>query len=72
MVVFASGVIPDFEDDRTQAASAPPDRAILLRIVILLINQVRLVKDLLRLFKADTVLSFDLTAFRWAVVEARI
>ena len=70
MVVFALGVMPDPEDDRAESAAAPSDRAKLLRVVTLPVNQVHLVEDLLRLFQADAVLSFDFPAFLRVEVEA--
>jgi hypothetical protein len=72
MVVFALGVIPDLEYDRTQHTTAPTDRTELFRIVVLLVHQVSLIKDLLRLFKANAVLSFDVTALPAIELAARI
>jgi hypothetical protein len=72
MVVLASGITPDLEDDGAERFSAPSDRTELLRIIVLLVNQVRLVKDLLRFFQADAVLSFDGSALRWIKIEAHI
>jgi hypothetical protein len=48
VIVFALGVIPDFEDDGTQQTATPTDCTELFRIVVLLVNQIGLLKDLLR------------------------
>jgi hypothetical protein len=44
MVVFAFRVIPDLEDHGTEAPAAPANCTELFRIVILLVNQVRLAR----------------------------
>jgi hypothetical protein len=49
VIVFSRRVIPDFEDDGTELATTPSDGTELFRIVVLLVNQIGLVKDLLRL-----------------------
>jgi hypothetical protein len=49
VIVFALGVIPNLEDDGTKQTTTPADGAKLFRIVVLLVNQISLVKDLLRL-----------------------
>ena len=72
MIIFALGVRPDFEDDGTQQSATPPDCTELFRIVILLVNQIRLVKDLLRLFQADAVFPLYITIFIVLKVKARI
>jgi hypothetical protein len=72
MAVFALGVFPHFENNGTQNTTAPTDCTELFRIVVLLVYQVSLIEDLLRLFEADAVLSFDVTAFPAVDVEARI
>jgi hypothetical protein len=72
MTVLALGVFPHFEYHGTQNTTAPTDCTELFRIVVLLVYQVSLVKDLLRLFEADAVLSLDFTAFPAIKVEARI
>lgn len=56
MVILTARVAPDLEDHRTEAVAAPADRTELPRIIVLLVNHVRLVKDLLCLFQAETVL----------------
>ena len=70
MVVFTFGVVPNLEDDGTQAAAAPSDGTELLRIIALLVNYVNLVEDLLRLFQTDAMLLFDVPALRPFEVEA--
>jgi hypothetical protein len=59
MVVFALRVMPDFENCGAEAASAPTDCTKLFRIVILLVNQIRLVENLLRFLETNAVLLFD-------------
>src|ERR1017187_8734138 len=71
MIKLACGVMPDFKDDGTQEAAAPTDGTKLLRIVALLVDQVRLIEDLLRLLQADPVLPLDLPAFLSIKLEAR-
>jgi hypothetical protein len=70
MVVFPLGVTPDLEDDRAKVAATPPDCTKLFRIVIPLVNQVNLVEDLLRLFQADAMFSFDVPALLQYPLEA--
>ena len=72
VVVFAFGVMPDLEDDGTEAAAAPSDGAKLLRIVALLVNHVYLVEDLLRLFQTDAMLLFDVPALGPFEFEAHL
>jgi hypothetical protein len=62
VVVLAFGVKPDLEDHGTEAASAPSNCTELFRVVTPLVNQVRLVEYLLRLFQADAMFSFDVAA----------
>jgi hypothetical protein len=72
MAVFAFRVLPHFEYHGAQNTTAPTDCTELFRIVVLLVYQVSLVKDLLRLCEADAVLSFDVMAFLAVEVKARI
>src|SRR5277367_4184354 len=65
MVVFAVRIVTDLKDDRAQPPTAEADRAELLRIVAPPVNQICLVEDLLRVFKADAVLPLDLPALPW-------
>jgi len=62
----------DFENHATQATAAPPNRAQLFRIVILLVHQVGLVKDFNRLIETDTMLPPDIRVFWLFKVEPRI
>ena len=62
MVVFAVGVMPDLKNHGTEAAPAPPDRTKLFRIVLLLVDDVRLIEYFLRLVQADAVLSLGTPA----------
>src|SRR5580658_1814726 len=55
MVIFALRVMPDLKDHGTKATAGPSDRAELCGIVTLLIDQVNLIEDLLRLFQSDAV-----------------
>lgn len=48
-------VVSNLKNHRTKAAPAPANRAKLLRIVTLSVNQIRLVKNLLRFFEVDTM-----------------
>jgi hypothetical protein len=72
MVVLALGIMPDFEYYRTQPTTAPSNSTKLLRIVILLVDQVSLVKNLLRLFETYTVFTPDIRVFWLFKVEPRI
>lgn len=60
MVIFPFGIVPDLEDHGTQAPAAPPDRAELLGVLVLLVNQISLIENLLSLFEADAVLPLNL------------
>jgi len=60
VVVLALAVIPDLEDNGTEAASTPSNCTKLFRMVAPLVDQIRLVEYLLRFFEADTVFSFDI------------
>jgi hypothetical protein len=55
MVVFAVGVKPDLENYGTETPTAPPDRTEVLWIIVLLVNQVRLVENLLRFFQLNAM-----------------
>ena len=72
MEVFTFIVMPDLEYHRTQTPTRPTNCTELFRVVVLLVHQVGLIKDLLRLLKADAVFSFHITAFLSAVDAARI
>jgi hypothetical protein len=71
MVVFALGIMSDLEDNRTEAAAAPSDCAKLFRIISLSVNQIRLVKDLLRFFQADPMFSLYIPALPPIELEAQ-
>jgi hypothetical protein len=62
MVVLAKRVVSDLEDDGTQTAAAPSNGTQLLRIIAPLVNQVRLVENLLRPFQTDAVFELDIMA----------
>jgi hypothetical protein len=72
VVVFAFRVMPDLEDYGTEAPTAPANSTELFRIIVLLVNQVRLVKDLLHFFQTDTMFSLDYPALRSIKLEAHI
>ena len=59
MIVLASLIAPNLENHGTEASPAPANGAELFRIVVLLVDQVDLVEDLLRLSQADTMFLFD-------------
>ena len=71
MVVFALRVMPDLENHGADAPPAPTNSAKLLRIVVLLVNQVRLVKDFLRLLQADAMFLLDGPALRFVKFETQ-
>ncbi len=64
MVIRTRCIAPDFEDHSTGARATPAYCAVLLRVIVLLVNEVRLVENLLRLSQADTVFPFDRPAPR--------
>jgi len=64
--------MPDLEDHRTKAPATPTDGTELFRIVVPLVDQVRLVEDLLRLLQADAVLTLDGPALRFIEDEAHL
>jgi hypothetical protein len=70
VVVFAVRVMPDLEDHRTEAPATPANCTELFRIVILLVNQVRLVENLLCFLQADAVLMLDSLTLRSIELEA--
>jgi len=70
VAVFALRIMPGFEDHGTEAAPAPPDCAVLFRIVALLIDQVHLIEDFLRLFQTDAVLPSNGPALLTIELEA--
>jgi hypothetical protein len=55
MVVLTLGVVLDLEDHGTQPSVAPANRTILLRVVVLLVDQVGLLKNLLNFFETDAM-----------------
>lgn len=54
--------MPDLENYRAEVAPAPTDGTKLLRIVVLLVDDIYLIEYLLRLIQADTVFSLDVLA----------
>src|ERR1035437_5138103 len=72
VVVFALGIVPDFEDHGTQPATAPSDGTELFRIVALLVHNVHLVEYFLRLFQADAMFTFDIPALLAVEIKAHI
>ncbi len=64
--------MPDFEDHRTKAALAPADRTKLFRIVVPLVDQVRLVEYILSFFEADAMFFPDLAAFVFIELEPHV
>jgi hypothetical protein len=71
MIVFAVRIPPDLEGDGTKAPAAPADGAKLARVVAFLANQIRLIKNFLRLLEADAVFMFDSPALRCIKLKAR-
>jgi hypothetical protein len=69
-VIFTFRILSDLKDDGTQAAAAPSNCAMLFRVIAFLVNQVRLIEDLLRLFQADAMLPFDFFALFPIEVES--
>lgn len=72
VVVLSFRVMPDLKDHGTEAPAAPPGCTELFRIVLLLVNQVRLVKNLPRLLQADPMLFLNGIALRLIELEAHI
>lgn len=72
MVVFSLFVMPDLKYDGTEASSAPTNGAELFRVIVLLVNQVSLLENLLRLFQADTVFLLYGPAFQPVELKTRI
>ncbi len=63
MVILAFGVVSNLEDDGTEPAAAPSNSSKLFRVVILLIDQINLIEDFMRLFEVDAVVPFDASTF---------
>ena len=62
VIIFAPGIAPNLENDGTEPTAGPTDGAKLFRIVILLVDDVRLIEYILRLFQADAMFSLDAPA----------
>jgi len=58
---FSRRISPDLKDNGTQATAGPTNRTILLRIVTLPVDQIDLIKNLLRLLQADSVFPPDVS-----------
>jgi hypothetical protein len=61
----------DFENHRAEPTASPSDRAELFRIVVLLVDKVRLIENLTRLLQANPVFSFDFPALLRVELEPR-
>lgn len=72
MIIFALAIMPDLEDHRTQPITTPSDGTKLLRVVILLIDQISLIEYPLCLFETDAVFTLNIQIFAFFKVEARI
>lgn len=59
MIILAVGVVSDLEDHGAQTSATPSNRAELLRVITLPVNQISLVKNLLNFFEADAVPLLD-------------
>ena len=70
VIVFAPGIVPNLENDGTAPTTGPTDGAKLFRIVILLVDDVRLIEYILRLFQADAMFSLDAPALLVVELEA--
>ena len=70
MVILAFGIVPDLENHRTKATEAPAYCAKLFGIIVLLVDEVNLVKNLLCFRQADTVLTLDLPTLGCVEFEA--
>src|ERR1017187_3683310 len=64
MVAFAFGIVPYLEYYGTEATPTPAYCTELLRIVVLLVDEVDLIEDLLCFRQADPVLVLDVPALR--------
>jgi hypothetical protein len=51
--------VPDLENYGTEPPAAPADGTELLRVLALLVNQICLIKDLLRFFQTDAMFFLD-------------
>jgi hypothetical protein len=69
-IVFAPGIVPNLENDGTEPAAGPTDGAKLLRLIVLLVDDVRLIEYVLRLFQADAMFSLDAPALLFVELEA--
>ena len=58
--------------NRADAPPAPTNSAKLLRIVVLLVDQISLVKDFLCLFQTDAVFLLDGPALRFVEFETQL
>lgn len=54
--------MPDLENHGTEASKTPSDCTKLFRIVALLVDEVHLIENVLRILQADAVLSLDVAA----------
>lgn len=70
MVILALRLVPDLKNHGTKPATAPSDGAKLLRVLIPLINQIRLIENLLRFLQADTVFQSDIPALPGIKLQA--
>ena len=64
--------MPDLEDHGAELSATPPDCTKLFRIIILLVNQVCLIENFLRLHQTDAMLAFDPPAFCRIEVQAHL
>jgi hypothetical protein len=62
--------VPNLENDRAETAVGPTDGAKLFRIIILLVDDVRLIEYSLRLFQADAMFSLDAPVLLFVELEA--
>ena len=70
VIVFAPGIVPNLENYGTEQATGPTDGAKLFRIIILLVDDVRLIEYILRLFQADAMFSLGAPALLLVELEA--
>jgi len=69
VIVLAPGAVSDFEDHRAEATARPSDCAELLRIAVLLVDNISLIEDLLRFLQANPVFLPDGTALLAVIPE---
>jgi hypothetical protein len=69
---IALGVVSDLENYGTQPPAAPPNGAKLFGIVVLLVDQIGLVKNLLSFFETNVVFAFNFRILSWLKGAARI